>query len=260
MEYREVAAMLHDAEMVLVGVGEDFEGKEDLMREEAYPETCRAIADAGMEWVMPYVNRFFLEKNEKLKTAWRALGRLLEKKNYFVVSVCMNGMAPEAGLLPDRLAEPCGSYERQQCGAGCAGSTVPAEDALLREVERCIRGEKSWKELEAPLCARCKAPVVFNSLYAEHYDEEGYRVNWERYTKWLQGTVGKKLCILELGAGLMFAGVLRFRFEKIAALNQKAAFIRIHESLYQMPNEISGRGKSISQNALDFMAEMAELC
>ena len=78
--------------------------------------------------------------------------------------------------------------------------------------------------------------------------QNGCRVRWARSS-----------CVLELGAGLMFAGILRFRFEKIVALNQKAGIVRIHRSLYQMPNEISGRGKSISQNAVDFMAETAKL-
>lgn len=259
MERSELVEMLDVADMVLVGVGEDFEEKDSLLLEESYRKVCDGVAAAGVEWVMPYVNRFFLEKNEKLKTALHALGGLLEKRNYFVVSVCMNGMTAGAGLLPDRLTEPCGSYTKLQCSKGCAGSIQPVEEEFLREMEQCIQGEKNWKALRAPVCEKCQAPMVFNSLYAEHYNEEGYRENWERYTKWLQGTVGKKLCILELGAGMMFAGILRFRFEKIAALNQKASIVRVHRSLYQMPGEISGRGKSISQNAVDFMAEMIVL-
>lgn len=258
MERSELVEMLDAADMVLVGVGEDFEEKDALLQEESYRRVCDSVAAAGVEWAMPYVNRFFLEKNEKLKAALHALGGLVEKRNYFVVSVCMNGMTAGA-FLPDRLTEPCGSYTKLQCSKGCEGSIRPVEDKFLREVEQCIQGEKEWKALSAPICEKCQSPMVFNSLYAEHYNEEGYRGNWERYTKWLQGTVGKKLCILELGTGLMFAGILRFRFEKIMTLNQKASIIRVHKSLYQIPGDISGRSKSISQNAVDFMAEMIVL-
>lgn len=259
MKRSELVEMLDAADMVLVGIGEDFEEKDALLQKEGYLKACEGIAAAGVEWVMPYVNRYFLEDNHKVRTALQALGGLLDKRNYFVVSVCMNGMPAEAGMQQDRMVEPCGSYARLQCSRGCEGSLQPVEDGILEEIAQCIRGEKEWKAIHVPVCGNCHAPMVFNSLYAEHYREEGYSRNWERYTKWLQGTVGKKLCILELGAGLMFAGILRFRFEKIAALNQKASIIRIHESLYQMPNEISGRGKSISQNAVDFMAEMIVL-
>lgn len=258
MERSELVEMLDAADMILVGVGEDFEEKAALLQEESYRRVCDSVAAAGVEWVMPYVNRFFLEKNEKLKTALHALGGLVEKRNYFVVSVCMNGMTAGT-FLPDRLTEPCGSYTKLQCSKGCEGSVQLVEDEFLRGIEQCIQGEKEWKELRVPVCEKCRAPMVFNSLYAEHYNEEGYQGNWERYTKWLQGTVGKKLCILELGAGLMFAGILRFRFEKIVALNQKASIIRVHRSLDQIPGDISDRGKSISQNAVDFMAEMIVL-
>ncbi len=259
MERSELVEMLDAAEMILVGVGEDFEEKDALLQEENYCKACADIAAAGVEWVMPYVNRFFLEKNQKLKTALHTLGVLLDKRNYFVVSACMNGMTAGAGLLPDRIAEPCGSYTKLQCSRGCTGSLQQTGNELLREIGQCIQGEKEWKALKVSVCDTCKAPMIFNSLYAEHYNEEGYLGHWEKYTKWLQGTMGKKLCILELGAGLMFAGILRFRFEKIAALNQKANIIRVHRSLYQMPNDISDRGKSISQNAVDFMAEMIVL-
>lgn len=259
MEWSELVEMLDAADMVLVGVGEDFEEKEALLQKAGYAEACNSIATAGVEWVMPYVNRFFLEGDIRLQTALQALSVLLHNRNYFVISACMNGMTAEAGLLPDRLVEPCGSYAMLQCSKGCSGSIRPVEKELLQEIEQCVRGERGWQTLKTPVCEKCKAPMLFNSLYTEHYNEEGYRKNWERYTKWLQGTVGKKLCILELGAGLMFAGVLRFRFERITALNQKAGLIRVHESLNRLPDGIAGRSKSISQNAVDFMAEMIVL-
>lgn len=78
--------------------------------------------------------------------------------------------------------------------------------------------------------------------------------------KWLQGTLNKKLCVLELGAGMMFPGVLRFRFEKIVGLNKKASFIRIHKNLYQIPQEIAERSIGISENSVDYMAKIDELC
>ena len=98
--------------------------------------------------------------------------------------------------------------------------------------------------------------MEYNTLYAEHYLEEGYEKSWNTYMKWLQGTLNRRLCVLELGADMMFAGVLRFRFEKMISLNQKAKLLRIHSRLYQLPAEIAGRGMGISQNAVDFMAKM----
>lgn len=258
-EFEKIREMIKDADMVVVGIGEDFEEKDYLMQNTNYQKACEMIATAGVEWVMPYVNHIFLEEDELLKRAYESLASLLEKKNYFIVSVCMNGFLAGAGLREDRSVEPCGSYLHMQCQNGCKSSVVPVEEALLQEVRLCCMGKKAWTELQQPSC-KCGGPMVFNSLYAEHYLEEGYQDQWSIYTKWLQGTVNRKLCVLELGAGMMFAGVLRFRFEKIVNLNQKSKIIRVHKNLYQLPEEIAERGIGISQNAVEFMAEMKELC
>lgn len=248
-----------DSDMFLIGIGEDFEEQGYLMENPDYASVCQKVAKAGMQWVIPYVNRVFLEENEKLCKAYQALQDILKGKNYFAVSVCMNGFLKESGLKQDRYVEPCGSYTVMQCKKGCAGSLKETPQELLQEIRLCCCGEKAWEELEPFVCKECGEPLVFNSLYSEHYLEEGYLDKWAVYTKWLQGTVNKKLCILELGAGMRFAGVIRFRFEKIAGLNQKAHLVRVHKNLYPVPEEISGKSIGISQNAVEFMAEITEL-
>lgn len=257
-EVTEVKKLLAEADMVLVGIGEEFEENEYLMLNPVYRQICETVAAEEILWVMPYVNAVFLKEDERLKKAYQSLERLLKGKNYFVISVCTNGFLLKAGLREERLVEPCGSYAKMQCITGCPGSIQPVCRELLEEVEACCRAKKDFKELKQPTCSICGAAYVFNSLYAEKYLEEGYSDKWSLYTKWLQGTLNKKLCILELGAGMMFSGVTRFRFEKIVGLNQKAKLVRIHRHLYQLPEEIAERGIGISQNSVEFMAEIEE--
>lgn len=246
--------MLGEADMVLVGIGEDFEEGTYLNRQPAYQKICEQIADAKAQWVMPYVNHIFLEQDEKLERAYRNLAGMLQDKNYYIISVSTNGILSKSSLCEDRIVEPCGSFYNMQCSNGCLSSVKPVHHVLLEEVEQCCKGEKDWNEMKGPACSLCGAPMEYNSLYAEHYLEEGYQDKWNAYTKWLQNTVNKRLCILELGAGMMFAGVLRFRFEKILGINRKAEMVRVHQNLYQFPEEVGKRGVGISQNAVDFMA------
>ena len=77
---------------------------------------------------------------------------------------------------------------------------------------------------------------------------------WDKYTKWLQGTLNRNVLILELGVGLKYPGVIRFPFEKAAYLNKKADIIRVHGRLYQMTEELGDKGISIAQNAVAFLA------
>ena len=73
------------------------------------------------------------------------------------------------------------------------------------------------------------------------------------YMKWLQGTLNRKLCVLELGVSLKFPTVIRFPFEKTAFFNRKAQFIRVHEKLYQLSEELADKGISQPENAVNFL-------
>ncbi len=260
MIFKEYKQIIEDADMVLVGIGEDFEQKQFLQKKEEYCTICSKIAESHAEWLMPYVNHRFLKKNDKLLQAYKSLETLLAGKNYFVITTCMDGLIRETGLKQERIVEPCGTYAKMQCIDGCSAGIMKTERDFLVSLEASLLQGKDLKELADVFCNKCGKPTVFNSLYAEKYDETGYQADWNLYTKWLQGTLNRKLCILELGSGMMFANVLRFRFEKIAGLNQKSSLIRVNKHLYQLPEEVAGRGKSIAKDAVDFMAEMTEVC
>ena len=110
--------------------------------------------------------------------------------------------------------------------------------------------------LDLGVCPICDDNLILNNIYTEKYDERGYLDQWQKYTKWLQGTLNKKLCILELGVGMQCPSVIRFPFEKIGYFNQKADFIRINKNLYQLTEELKEKGISISENAVDWLASM----
>ena len=99
----------------------------------------------------------------------------------------------------------------------------------------------------------CGQKLRFNQLGVSKYAEEGYLKQWDVYTKWLQGTVNKKLCVLELGAGLEYPKIIRFPFEKIVFYNQKAFMYRIHPLIYQLGEEIGNRGIGIKEDPIDFL-------
>ena len=60
----------------------------------------------------------------------------------------------------------------------------------------------------------------------------------ERY---LQGTINKKVCLLEIGVGMKYPSVIRWPFEKITFYNQKSELFRVHSRLYQISEEIKDR-------------------
>ena len=79
--------------------------------------------------------------------------------------------------------------------------------------------------------------------------------DWQRYMKWLQGILNRKLCILELGAGMEAPQVIRFAFEKITFFNQKAYLYRVHSKFPQLTEELKGRGCSVAMHPAELLKE-----
>ena len=99
--------------------------------------------------------------------------------------------------------------------------------------------------------------IVYPYL-AENNEEEGKQ--WELYNKWLSATLAKRLLIIELGEGFKNPNVIRWPFERITMINNKAKFIRIHSALFQVPAELQEKAESIQKNAYEFVKEWINHC
>ena len=104
--------------------------------------------------------------------------------------------------------------------------------------------------------APCGSERSGNVITNENYDESGYLPQWQYYMNWLTSTIGKKLCILELGVGMAYPSVIRMPFERTALYNQKASMIRIQSKLAQVPEEIQGRSVCCDENPVKFLNEV----
>lgn len=83
---------------------------------------------------------------------------------------------------------------------------------------------------------------------------------WDLYNRWLSATLAKKLLIIEAGEGFVNPNVIRWPFERITMINNKASFMRIHSELAQIPAEIQNKAKSINKNAFEFLKEWLNDC
>lgn len=176
--FEEVKNRITDADMVLIGIGDQMSG-EKMGREHA------------------------LE-------AYRALQALIRGKTWFAVTLNTDDLIYEAGLNRMFIVAPCGSEAE--------GNVITNED----------------------------------------YDESGYLPQWQFYMNWLTATLGKKLCILELGVGMVYPSVIRMPFERTVLVNQRSGLIRIHSKLAQVPEEIVDRSLCISEMPADFLIKIAK--
>lgn len=251
-----------DADMVLVGIGEEFnESFRDIGK---FPKLMSALEEVDinptLEWVVPFLEKLFLKEcvDGKLIASYKKLYELIKDKNYFVVTTCIDENIKKGGFDTEKLVEPCGNYKMLQCSDKCCNELYSSE-SFSDFVYQAILDGVGLDSLEIPKCPRCGKPLAFNNiLCGRNYVEEGYQPQWEKYKKWLQMTLNKKLCIIELGVGMNLPDIIRWPFEKVAFYNQKANFFRVNESLYQMTEDLGDKGISININAIDFLHECRE--
>lgn len=246
--------------MVLIGIGTEFSQRYDGMESDDFygPLLKQSEKEENAEQIRQYLQFHYSRRHsdERVLLAYEKLSDLLKGKNYFIVSLCTDDLIYRSGLDRDRIVTPCGGYRAMQCGKECVTDQEPlvtdehVMEALLTSIDQC-NGDVN--EIDFPVCAECTKPLWFNLISSPDYKEEGYLPQWQVYTKWLQGTLNRNLCILELGVGLQFPQVIRFPFEKIGFYNQKARFFRIHSRLYQLTEELKDRGTAIAQNPVDFL-------
>lgn len=248
-----------EADLVLVGIGEEF--NEDFGKISEFPKLVKALEtvdQAGnMTWLVPYLEKMYIDAKteQKLMKAYEKLGELLKDKNFFVITTCIDGRIYKSDITPEKIVAPCGGYRKLQCSDKCCTQLWDAEE-VMQEMKEAVEAEKDVTKLTQPTCECCGKPLVFNNIMAENYVEEGYFEQWEKYTKWLQLTLNKKLCIVELGAGMQLPGVMRWPFEKIAFYNKKASFFRINQTVFHLPEDVGEKGISIEGNAKEFLANL----
>lgn len=250
-----VANSIREAQLVLIGIGEEFDVKRLLKKNEEYQGLSENVKE---KWILPYVEKAILSSiGTECKEAYKNLAGCLENKNYFVISLCRDGWIKESGLDIERIAEPCGTYEKLQCSEGCGNELYDVPDEFMEQIDLFIKGEISEADLKQPVCPVCGKPLAFNQVEAENYIENGYLPRWQKYKLWLQGTVNRRLCALELGVGMKYPTVIRWPFEKIVFFNEKAELFRVHSTLYQMTEEIKEKGHGICCRPTEFLKELS---
>lgn len=234
-------------------------------------DSCRKVlVGLGEEW-----NHL---PKEQAQEAYAALYRLLKDKDYFIITMATDGQIfdtelgsqTETVVSTDQVhAEPvsCSADEKtlEAMDRIFPAPEVKKDSRWQRIVAPC--GNETWRqcsegctkdiwepgEIPDDICPHCGAPLTGNTVDAEPYIEEGYLPQWNRYTRWLTGTLNLETLILELGVGFSKPGVIRFPFEKTAFFNQKSCLYRVNKKLPQVTEELKERAVSVAESSVDWV-------
>lgn len=250
MEYiSQISESIKEAELVVVGLGEEWNVSEETKKSDNYKRILADVkAKPEYQWIMPYVYEKLTD--DSLQAAYQNLFSMLEGKNYFIVATTMNS-AFMCYAKADRVVMPCGSA-RKMCDEDLTESHQNEE--FIKSLNAYIKGDISLEEISFVQDEKGEV-VPFNNVLASNYKQEGYLPAWNIYMRWLQGTMNRKVCLLELGAGLEYPSVIRFPFEKMVYFNQKATCYRVHSFLYQLAEEMAERSISVPMYAVSLFAQ-----
>ncbi len=243
-----IKQQIEDANLVVVGLGEEWNVSLDAAKSEAYGRVMHDLqARPDYQWLLPYF--YYYLTDDKLMEAYKTLFGMLEGKNYYVVATTVNRSFTPF-VRDGRFVMPCGTEEFMRDEALSASAD---QAAFMGSLEQYVKGEISFEDILFVKDDQGQV-VPFNNIYASSYKEEGYLPQWTKYMNWLQGTMNRKVCLLELGAGLQFPSVVRFPFEKLTYFNQKAVCFRVHRNLYQLTEEMAERSISVPIHAVELFA------
>ena len=95
--------------------------------------------------------------------------------------------------------------------------------------------------------------------YLGETDKTNEDKQWDLYNKWLSGTLAKKLLVVELGEGFNNPNLIKWPFERIVMINEKARFYRIHSMFYQIPPEIKDKSVTYKYDAYEVLKTLVNM-
>lgn len=249
---RQARQALEGSEALLVAAGAgmgvdsglpDFRGTEGFWR--AYPP-FKALGLSFEELANPkwfrkdpelawgfYGHRRNLYRRTNPHAGFQVLRRWAERAaaGAFVFTSNVDGHFQKAGFSQDALLEVHGAIDYLQCTAQCGAGIAPAEPGEISIDEETLRARPPL-----PSCPRCGALARPNILMFGDWDFEERRTEAQasRFQSWLASIQGRRLAIVECGAGTSVPTVRR-TCEALARESPGATLIRINLRESQVP-------------------------
>jgi NAD-dependent SIR2 family protein deacetylase len=189
------------------------------------------------------------------KPVYDDLLKLVQDKDYFVITTNVDHCFQKAGFDKKRLFYTQGDYGLFQCSEPCCQETFDNE-AMIREMVTRQEDMKVPTEL-LPICPHCGKPLTMNLRSDNKFvEDEGWHRAAERYENFLRTREGQKNLFLELGVGFNTPVIIKYPFWQMTAKNPNATYACINQGQAMCPQEIEQR--SICLDA-DISAVIARL-
>ena len=188
-----------------------------------------------------YINRY----QNAPKPVYDTLFRLVQDKDYFVITTNVDHCFQKAEFDKKRLFYTQGDYGLFQCSEPCCQETYDNEEIVRQMVEQqCNMRVPSELVPHCPVCGR---PMTMNLRCDDTFvEDEGWHQAAERYSEFLRRHKGLKTLFLDLGTGMNTPAIVKFPFWRMTNEWPDAAYACINLGEAYAPREIEARSICIN--------------
>ena len=199
-----------------------------------------------------YINRYM----DATKPVYDDLLKLVDDKDYFVITTNVDHCFQKAGFDKKRLFYTQGDYGLFQCSEPCCQETFDNE-GVIREMVRRQEDMKIPTEL-LPVCPHCGKPMTQNLRSDDKFvEDEGWHRAAERYENFLRTHAGQKILFLELGVGYNTPVIIKYPFWQMTAKNPNAIYACINQGQAVCPQGIERQAICINADIAPVISSLA---
>ena len=199
-----------------------------------------------------YINRF----TDATKPVYGDLLRIVEDKDYFVLTTNVDHCFQKAGFDKKRLFYTQGDYGLFQCSEPCCSQTWDNEGAVLAMVEQ--QQDMRVPSSLVPTCPHCGRPATTNLRADDKFvEDEGWHEAAERYSNFIRTCAGLRIVYLELGVGYNTPGIIKYPFWRMTAANPKATYTCINAGEAAAPRQIERQSICLNADIGEVLAALA---
>ena len=200
-----------------------------------------------------YINRYM----DAPKPVYNDLLKLVQDKDYFVITTNVDHCFQKAGFDKKRLFYTQGDYGLFQCSEPCCQETFDNE-AVIREMVKRQENMKIPTEL-LPICPHCGKPLTMNLRSDNKFvEDKGWHRAAERYENFLRTRAGGKILFLELGVGYNTPVIIKYPFWQMTAKNPNATYVCINQGQAVCPQEIERQSVCINADIGQVLQSMSD--